>query len=205
MFENGDYLASGIIRTVNWYGWPYWWNYFNGIGRITWKADARPGPEPGVGLTIGTISGGERVDPEPWRSGVSAGRAAWRTVLGSCSQGIYKPVASRLLGRDRVLSSYSLRNLLKWYSSWYSHWFLIVFSWVFSWCSLGVLLVFSWCSLGVLLVFSWCSLGVLLVFRTYAPLGLQQPFGVAIERMPGLTSLVVSLIEQNRSCKAWVV
>ena len=34
MFENGDYLAGG--------DYPYWWNSFNGIGRITWNLTLDP-------------------------------------------------------------------------------------------------------------------------------------------------------------------
>jgi hypothetical protein len=38
MLEDGDSLASGDYPSwFSGYGWPSWWNYLNGIGRITWK------------------------------------------------------------------------------------------------------------------------------------------------------------------------
>ena len=32
-----------------WYSWPYWWNHFNGIGRITWKVKLEPGKNVDLG------------------------------------------------------------------------------------------------------------------------------------------------------------
>jgi hypothetical protein len=42
-FENSDYFTVGEYPYWwNWYGWPSWWGYLNGIGRITWHLTIQP-------------------------------------------------------------------------------------------------------------------------------------------------------------------
>jgi hypothetical protein len=41
--ENGEFvLGADLPAWWNWYSWPYWWNSFNGVGRITWKLTLEP-------------------------------------------------------------------------------------------------------------------------------------------------------------------
>jgi hypothetical protein len=34
--------ATDLPQWWYWYGWPYWWNHFNGIGRVTWNIKLDP-------------------------------------------------------------------------------------------------------------------------------------------------------------------
>jgi hypothetical protein len=47
-FEDGE---SGVARPdwYYYYGWPYWWNNFNSVGRITWKFKMDPGERVDLG------------------------------------------------------------------------------------------------------------------------------------------------------------
>jgi hypothetical protein len=35
--------VTGYPTWWGWYSWPQWWTHFNGIGKITWKLDLKPG------------------------------------------------------------------------------------------------------------------------------------------------------------------
>jgi len=42
-FENGEFLGGCDLPSWwSWYSWPYWWNTFNGVGRIIWKVNLEP-------------------------------------------------------------------------------------------------------------------------------------------------------------------
>jgi hypothetical protein len=49
VFEDQSFLPSATQdnQPNGWggYNWPYWWNHFNGIGRVTWKATLDPGKD----------------------------------------------------------------------------------------------------------------------------------------------------------------
>ncbi|MDD4890277.1 MAG: hypothetical protein PHU85_10145 [Phycisphaerae bacterium] len=47
-FSGVDY-SSYYPSWWSWYGWPYWWNHFNGVGQFTWSPKIEPGK--GVELT----------------------------------------------------------------------------------------------------------------------------------------------------------
>jgi len=32
-----------------WYGWPYWWHHFNGLGRVTWDVKLEPNQKTDLG------------------------------------------------------------------------------------------------------------------------------------------------------------
>lgn len=46
VFEDSTFTPTGGTGSPHWWGWwswPYWWNHFNGVGRITWKPKLEPG------------------------------------------------------------------------------------------------------------------------------------------------------------------
>ena len=44
VFEADDYTArSEYPSWWGWYSWPYWWNHFNGVGRVVWKVKVESG------------------------------------------------------------------------------------------------------------------------------------------------------------------
>jgi hypothetical protein len=54
VFEDQSFLPNAGDNQPNWFGgynWPYWWNHFNGIGRVTWKATLDPGKDLSVKYT----------------------------------------------------------------------------------------------------------------------------------------------------------
>jgi hypothetical protein len=50
VFEDDSFLVQGDHPYWwSWYGWPWWWYHFNGIGKITWTLTLEPGEEASLG------------------------------------------------------------------------------------------------------------------------------------------------------------
>jgi hypothetical protein len=48
LFEDSDFLPTAgprgrVENWWGWYSWPYWWNHFNGVGKIEWKLKLEAG------------------------------------------------------------------------------------------------------------------------------------------------------------------
>jgi len=51
--DNSSYLyGSGRYNWPSWYRWPFWWGHLNGLGKITWKLELKPGVHPGWGWSV---------------------------------------------------------------------------------------------------------------------------------------------------------
>jgi len=51
LFEDGQYSPGASQPSWwGWYNWPYWWNHFNGVGKIEWKLKLEPGADKAVEL-----------------------------------------------------------------------------------------------------------------------------------------------------------
>lgn len=43
LMEDTQARPGGLPHWWNWYNWPYWWHRFNGVGRVQWKFELKPG------------------------------------------------------------------------------------------------------------------------------------------------------------------
>ncbi|TWT45376.1 hypothetical protein RAS1_17990 [Phycisphaerae bacterium RAS1] len=43
MMEDPQLKTGGYPLWWHWYNWPYWWHRFNGVGRVQWKFELKPG------------------------------------------------------------------------------------------------------------------------------------------------------------------